>query len=378
MRILLISTILGSILFSCTTGKKAFERGDYYSATLQAVNRLRNNPNSSKALQAVKDSYPMSLNYFQGKIDYALNTNSPFKYTEVVDYYEKMNRLSDEVSRCPAALKIFPKVNYYTSELARAKMLAAEEQYDAGLKNEKLNTRLAWKDAYFNFLQADRFAPGYKDVKNRMEEAKYNSTIRVIVEQIPVSRKYQLTSDFFLNQIIENLSRNRPNEFVEYFSPESADKAGIKYPDQLLRMNFDDFVIGQVYDKESVREISRDSVEVGTVTLADGKKVKAYNTVKAKLIVNRRELISKGVLDVTVVELSNNRVITQRKFPGQFVWFVEWASFNGDERALNNEQLAMCKRKPIPPPGPQDLFMEFTIPIFNQVTPFLKSFYQQY
>jgi len=112
MRITLIPIIISSILFSCTTGKKAFERGDYYSATLQAVNRLRGNPNSSKALQAVKESYPMSLTYFQGKIDYALNANSPFKYSEVVDYYEKMNRLSDEVSRCPAALNIFPKVNY--------------------------------------------------------------------------------------------------------------------------------------------------------------------------------------------------------------------------------------------------------------------------
>jgi hypothetical protein len=378
MRKLLISLIFGSILFSCTTGKKAFERGDYYNATLQAVNRLRSNPGSSKALQAVKESYPMSLTYFQGKIDYTLNANNPFKYSETVDYYEKMNRLSDEVSRCPAALKVFPNVNYYTSELAQAKKLAAGEQYDAGLNNEKMNTRLGWKDAYFNFLQADRFAPGYKDVKNRIEIAKNNSTIRVIVEQIPVSRKYQLTSDFFLNQIIENLSKSGSSEFVEYFSPESADKAGLKYPDQVLKMNFDDFVIGQVYDKESVQELSRDSVEVGTVTLADGKKVKAYNTVRAKLRVNRRELISKGVLDVTIVELANNRVITQRKFPGQFVWFVEWGSFNGDERALNNEQLAMCKRKPIPPPGPQDLFIEFTRPIYNQVTPFLKSFYQQY
>jgi len=237
---------------------------------------------------------------------------------------------------------------------------------------------MAWKDAYFNFLQADRFAPVYKDVKNRMERAKYNATLTVIVERIRVSQKYQLTSDFFLNQIIENLTHNRSNEFVEYFSPETANQAGIKNPDQLLKMNFDDFVIGQVYDKETVREISRDSVEVGTVTLTDGKKLKAYNTVKAKLSINRRELISKGVLDVTIVELSNNRVITQRKFPGQFIWLVEWGSFNGDERALNNDQLAMCKRKPIPPPGPQDLFIEFTKPIFNQLTPFLKSFYQQY
>jgi len=378
MHRLLAPFIICLLLLSCSSGKKAFERGDYYNATLQAVNRLRSNPNSEKALQAVKDSYPMSLTYFQGKIDYALSTNSPFKYSEVVDYYEKMNRLSDEVSHCPAALNFFPKVNYYTSELLQSRKLAAEEQYNAGLQNEKINTRLSWKDAYFNYQKADRFAPGFKDVKNRLKEAKFNATLKVVVEQIPVSRAYQLTSDFFLQQIIENLIQYRPNEFVEYYSPESADKAGIKKPNQLLRMSFDDFVIGQIYDKETVREVSRDSVEVGTVTLSDGKKVKAYNTVKAKLTVNHRELISKGVLDITIVDLFRNSVVSQRKFPGQFVWFIEWGSFNGDDRALNNDQLAICKRKPSPPPGPQDLFIEFTKPIFNQVTPFLKSFYQQY
>ncbi len=379
MRTTLTSFLIFCLFFmSCSSGKKAFERGDYYNATLQAVNRLRSNPNSSKAIQAVKDSYPMSLTYFQGKIDYSLSSNAPFKYSEVVGYYEKINRLSDEVSRCPAALRLFPRLNYFTTELDQSRKLAAEEQYSAGMTNEKLNTRLSWKEACFNYQQADRFSPGYKDVRRRLDEAKYNATLKVIVEQIKVPLKYQLTSDFFLNQIIENLMHNRPNEFVAYYSPESANKEGIKNPDQLLRMNFDDFVIGQTHDKETIKEVSRDSVEVGTVTLKDGQKVKAYNTVKAKLTVNRRELISNGVLDVTIVDLSRNAVVSQRKFPGQFVWFVEWGSFNGDERALNDKQYAICRRKPVPPPGPQDLFIEFTKPIFNQVTPFLKSFYQRY
>ena len=379
MRATLSSFILFCLLFiSCSTGKKAFERGDYFNATLQSVSRLRSNPNSSKAIQAVKDSYPMSLTYFQGKIDYALSSNAPFKYTEATDYYEKMNRLSDEISRCPAALKLFSKLNYYTIELDQTRKLAADEQYNAGLENERLNTRLSWKDAFYNYQQAEKFSPGYKDVRSRLEEAKYNATLKVIVEQIRVPLKYQLTSDFFLNQIIENLMRYRPNEFVSYYSPESAKKEGLKNPDQLLRMNFDDFVIGQVYDKESLKEVSRDSVEVGTVTLKDGQKLKAYNTVKAKLKINRRELISNGVLDVIIFDLSRNSIVSQRKFPGQFVWFIEWGSFNGDERALNDKQIAICKHKPIAPPGPQDLFMEFTKPIFNQVTPFLKSFYQQY
>jgi hypothetical protein len=378
MRIFSFFVILGLVLVSCSTGKKAFERGDYYTATLQAVNRLRNNPDSKKALEAVKDSYPMALKYYQGKIDNALRSASPFKYSETVDYYERMNQLSDEISRCPAALNLFPNVNYYTGELAQARNLAAEEQYNAGLSNEKINTRISWKDAYYNFQQADCYVPGYKDVAERMRQAKFNATLKVIVEQITVPRTYQLTSDFFLNRIIESLKSNRPNEFVEYYSPASAENAGIKYPDQVLRMNFDEFVIGQVYDKETVRELSRDSVEIGTVTLADGTKKKVFSTVKAKLTTYRREISSNGVLDVTIIDFQLNNVISHRKFPGQFIWSTEWSSFNGDERALNKDQLASCDKKPVPPPPPQDLFIEFTKPIFNQVSPFLRDFYRKY
>jgi hypothetical protein len=377
-RIFFSSLIISLLLISCTTGKKAYERGDYYNATLQAVNRLRNNPDSKKALNAVKDSYPMALNYFQKKINNALMANHSFKYSEVVDYYERMNHLSDEVSRCPAALNIFPDLNYYNNELKQSRQLAAEEQYNAALANEQINTRISWKEAYYNYQQADRFVPGYKDVKERMPQAKYNATLKVIVEQIRVPRSYQLSSDFFLSQVIEALTSSRPNEFVDYYSPESAEKAGLSYPDQVLRMNFDEFVIGQIYDKETMIEVSRDSVEVGTVTLSDGTKQKVYNTVKAKLTTYRREIISNGVLDVTIIDFPMDQVVSQRKFPGQFIWFTEWSNFNGDERALSKDQLALCNKKPVPPPGPQALFVEFTRPIYNQLTPFLKNFYRKY
>jgi hypothetical protein len=316
--------------------------------------------------------------YYQGKIDNALRTSSLFKYSECVDYYERMNYLAEEISRCPAALKIFPDLNYYTTELAKAKELAAEEQYNAGLQNEQLNTRVSWKQAYFYYQQADCYVPGYKDIKERMQQAKLNATLKVIVEQIQVPRNYQLTSDFFLNRIMESLTNSKASEFVEYYSPESAKNAGIKYPDQVLRMNFDEFVVGQVYDKETIRDCSRDSVEVGTVILSDGTKKKAYNTVKAKLTTYRREISSNGVLDVTIIDFPLNKVVSQRKFPGRYVWFTEWGSFNGDERALSKEQLALCDKRPLPPPMPQDLFIEFTKPIYNQVTPYLKDFFGRY
>lgn len=377
-RTILTLFIISLILSGCSSGKKAYQRGDYYNATLQAANRLRSSPDNKKALRAIEDSYPMALSYFQQRIDQTLQGNSKFRYSEVTGYYQKMNHMADEVSRCPAALRIFPALNHYTAELAESRQLAAGEHYDAGLANERINTRLSWKEAYYNYLQADRFVQGYRDVRERMQTARFHATMKVVVEQIPVPKVYQLTSDFFLNQVLEALSNSKASEWVAYYSPASAEQAGIRQPDQLLQITFDDFVIGQIYDKETIRELSRDSVVVGTVTLENGSKQNVYNTVKAKLTTFRRELTSKGVLDVMIIDLPVNSVVSQRKFPGQYVWFSEWGSFNGDERALTKEQLGICKLKPVMPPPHQELFVEFTKPLYAQLLPFLKSFYSKY
>jgi len=71
-------------------------------------------------------------------------------------------------------------------------------------------------------------------------------------------------------------------------------------------------------------------------------------------------------------------VLTAEKFPGEFVWYCEWGSYNGDERALTSKQLKISKLKEIAPPQPQDLFIEFTRPIYNQLTNKINSFYRNY
>ena len=79
-----------------------------------------------------------------------------------------------------------------------------------------------------------------------------------------------------------------------------------------------------------------------------------------------------------VVDAKSNGVLTHRKFTGEYVWVSQWARFNGDERALSEQQLTLCKLREQQPPNPQDLFLEFTKPIYNQLIPAIKGFYQNY
>jgi hypothetical protein len=79
-----------------------------------------------------------------------------------------------------------------------------------------------------------------------------------------------------------------------------------------------------------------------------------------------------------VVDAKTNGILKHEKFSDTYVWVNEWGHFNGDERALSEQQLASCNRKEVQPPDNQQLFLEFAGPIYNKLVPVLRGFYQSY
>jgi hypothetical protein len=290
-----------------------------------------------------------------------------------------MNKsLYEQIRQCPGCLTVIKQPKNYYTEIGPLKEKAAEESYNAGITALMKGTRVEAKQAYHNFADAQAFVPGYKDVVDYLEKAKWEATLKVIVEQIPVPARYNLSGGFFQDKVEEFLHTNYTDlSFIKFYTPQEAHTSKLEQPDQVLRIQFDDFSIGNTTLKEKEETLSRDSVKVGEVKM-EGKLVPVYNTVKAKYTVTRKEVLSNGLLSMVVMDARTNGILTHKKFSGEFVWVSSWARFNGDERALNSQQLALCKQKESTPPGAQDLFLEFTKPIYNQLIPALKGFYQAF
>jgi hypothetical protein len=158
---------------------------------------------------------------------------------------------------------------------------------------------------------------------------------------------------------------------VHFFS--DYDNVIAKY-DQIVYIKFDDFIVGQSIIKETVEEFTIDSVKIGDVDTKEGKKA-VYGTVKAKLHTFTKTVVSNGLLDFQIVNASNGAIIKHHKFPGSYNWYTNWGYFNGDERALTKEQLIITTYKELPPPLPQDLFINFTVPIYDQVTNTMRNYF---
>src|SRR5688500_12584000 len=105
-RLLLLIGVI--ILTACSSGKKAYEHGNYYDAVMQSVNRLRQNPDHAKSMEALRNSYPMALENLQTDANNQIASNSTSKWRNAIAAYDKINHMYETIRQSPGALKVIP------------------------------------------------------------------------------------------------------------------------------------------------------------------------------------------------------------------------------------------------------------------------------
>jgi hypothetical protein len=370
-----IYLILFITFSACSTGKKALQKGDYFSAVTKAVERLKSSPDNKNATSVLKEGYPMTLDWTQEEMDLILSSNNRFKWESAINLMQQVNQLSELIRSTPAARKIVANPKTYTTELNTAFEKAAEERYNAGVAELEINTRESARKAVDHFYRADQLIGNYKNTRELMAEAKEIATLRVVVQAIPVrTQKYRLSSEFFYNQVFEYLNNQyRSSGFVSFYSPAQAEKVNLNHPDFIVDMEFFDFSVDNLVRSEKEEKLEKQvKVETRDTTRIE------YKKYVAKLKTYTDQVISAGRLRVRIYDNATDKLLTDEIVPGSFTWVNEYAIFVGDIEALDNKQLELIKRKTLPLPPEQDLFIEFTKPIYNQVTQNLNRFFRKY
>ena len=370
--------VAAALISGCGSSKKSLQRGNYHTAVMESIRQLRSSPENQKQQQVLLQAYPLAKESGLRTIRNAMTMGLPNKYCIAADEYIALNQIADAIYSSPKALQLIPHPDQYSRELSEVVPLAAEEAYNIGEGRLRLNTIQGAREAYQYFVKANEYVYGYRDVNAKILEALDMAILKVVVISPVTPQRYQLTSDFFYNNLMSQIKQsNSNNQFIRYYTEIEAQSERLTQPDYYLSLDFDDFVVGAMLENKSTAEVKRDSVLVGTTTV-NGRSQNVYGTVKAQFTTNRREVIAQGTLSAKVINAFNNRVEEHRSFPGKFVWVNEWASFNGDERALTDQQKKMAKSEPVMPPPQQDLFIEFTKPILSQTVTFVRNFFNRF
>ncbi len=362
------------LLSACTSSKQQFEKGNYEKAVALSIKKLRKKPDNNKQKNILKAAYAYAVQVSEEKIKQHQQSTDRFKWDRVIVQYRKMQQLYTDLLQCPACLALIEPIdlqNELNQALAEGAQVYVEEGQKALATQQKEGGRLAYR----HFAQAKAYQNNYGNIDRMLNQARIQGTEIIGISRIPVSSKgLELNTAFFLQQLTQAL--NDLNYFFAVFAPVEQLAEQQQVPDQVVDLSFDDYYIGQTYVKEVRESLVRDSVKVGEVTDSLGTKYSVYGEVKADLQRFEKTIESGGLLNIAIVEPKSRSILFQEKIPSTTVWENDWATYQGDKRALNKEQLALTQEKELLPPPPQDLFYSFTRPLFDQTANLLRRRYR--
>jgi hypothetical protein len=331
----LIPIFITLYIGSCTSGKHAYEHGDYYNATLEAIQRLRGKPDHKKSKEVLKLSYPAAVNVLETETQNRIAANDNNKWRVAVDNYTKINRLYEEILRSPAAMRVRPHPVSKFDELKEVKRKAAEESYELGLLAMLKNSREDSKQAYFYFRDANNLSPEYRESIELSTQAKFDATLKVIVQPVVINR-----TNWDFEPVLFGYRRN---EFVRFYTPLEAQKEELKRIDQYLELVVDGY-------SESLPGISKKTTEVKDSVKTGEKKVNnvtvpIYKDVSAKVTTFTKTVRGTGTMTLTVADGSSKAVIRSIPIRSEQTWTSEWAIYTGDIRALSKNLKELAQRK---------------------------------
>jgi tetratricopeptide (TPR) repeat protein len=367
--------LLAPILFilSCKSGEKLYNQGRYDEAVLLFVKKLQKKPHDATSLTLLPKAYAQSQQQHDSRATSILASNNTLKWEQVKAEYNAMQRLYVAIHASPAALEVVTPKNY-SNAITGASENAAEARYAEGLHFLNAGDKASARRAFDDFQAALSLSPHYKDAEQMSQDAWNEGVVNVVISEIGVrSPYYQFSADQFHTQLIRNLQSRNINRFVRFYDEGQAQSDNIR-ADEYLTLNFYDFVVGQTYVDRDQREVSREVV-TGSVKDTSGRTINRYSTVKASLFFVKATVVSKGLLDYSLIDVPTNKVLRQDRLPGSYTWINQYAYFKGDERALNDDDKKLMGGSDLKPPPPQDLFMLFTKPIYDQLTSDMQVIY---
>jgi hypothetical protein len=285
--------------------------------------------------------------------------------------------LADEISRCPAALEVLKPVVYFHKQLQKAETLAFNEQYDIGMalldSENYSDARLALNR--LNWVKNKQ--ANYQGIDTALERAKQLAILKTVVEYKPENHSnYEINSYIFYKRLFDFVEKKASNQFTSFYMPEMAEDFKIK-PHEVVSVQFLDFEIGQLYEREKEKIYESDSLIVGSYS--DNKRIEydVFGTVTADVITYEQEIRAKTILEIRIEDYQTGELILKKNYPGEYIWENQWVTFNGDSKAVPNHLLELTEQQRKAPPSPQEMFLLLSDPLFYSASSSLNSYYKK-
>lgn len=327
-----------AILFSIASCGPSGQLKKHYSPEDKTVFELLERLSKSTADQAAIDELPSAYRFAAEKRkqlnEANYNTLPPGdRYMQLVKEYEVVQQLYEKISAIPVAKNAVPDLWDPAAAIVKAKNNAAKEYYNQGLDYMNYDNRRAARNAYDYFSKANSIIPGYQNVRALMQQASERAIIKVIVRAPNYYNHswgyWGFQNDWLQQQIINDLNAQSFRD-VRFYSDWEANAKRIR-ADRMVELNFTELYVGQLFNNRYTIDRSK-QIQTGTTKSIPPKPI--YKTVYAKLFVNSRYMQSRATLECRIYDQANGNNLLYDRFPDNYDWRVEAATYTGDQQAL--------------------------------------------
>ena len=344
----LIAFIL--ILTGCGSSKKNLEKGNYDAAIDKAVRQLRRDPNDEKQAAILEKSYRIANEQDNERIRFLKMENKPSNWDEI---YLISKRMSDRQAlvRTVTPLTIsgktvdFPYVDYMP-EMVAAKRKSADYYFVHGTELMKNGLKESYRQAFEEFVRAKEYVGDYEGVDNKIAEAKYLGTSRVLVS-IRNRSVINFPAEFEQELLALDLPRLN-SQWVEYHTQNLDPNLSYDY---MVDINIRNVIVSpdQTLQRDTV---VKKEVEDGFVYMLD----KKGNVMKDSLG-NDIKTPKYKTLQCALIQLNPNKVVKKDPLGARSDFEHVSARALGDIQALSSSQLERTKSKPVPFPSDAEMIL---------------------
>lgn len=348
---------------SCTSSQKMLDRGQYDRAIDKAAEKLQKKPGDSNELEVLKEAYELANMFDRERIEYLELEDNDQNRIEISELYEQLNRRQNKIRRLPTRVRNqFTFVNY-DQAIVDSKFAAADVSYRRGMEFMERGNKVSYRLAWTEFVRAAELYPGYRDVDQKIEEARIlgiNHTLFIVENKSGV-----MVPDYFEIELSKVALRDLNTRWLSF---DTFENENIDY-DHLIVLNISDIT----FSPESVeRQIIRETKEVqdgmkydydsdGNVkkdSLGNDIRIPNFVNISAEVTdaIQQKSAFLGGSLDI--FELGSDQLLRTENLSVEWVFENRFATVQGDERALSEESEDIVGGRELPFPSNEQMVMD--------------------
>ena len=374
-------------VFACSSVKqanKALYSGNYEQAVDIAVNRLQKNKKKKADFEQIailEDAFSKMKTTYQGRIDF-LKKDSNVNTQEIYNLYLGLDRIQNKIKPLLPLYKAnSTQANFYFEDYSD-EIIQAKEDYINSLYNEGVTlmrgNKLDNRKAYNTFGQLLNLYPNYKDVKKLRDDARYYGTDFVFVV---IENNADVIIPTRLEDALLDFNTYGLDDFwTEYHSNKLSN---VQYNYDVV-LEFREILVSPERIAEKEVPLEREITETTYRTDRNGNYLLDE---RGNKIADERKVVVKGILNQAIqaksvavagqvhyFDLQRNQRINSYPLQSEFIFENVFATFKGDNRVLNNDELAMTKNRFVPFPTNEQMLFDASTNIKSRFSAVLKRY----